>query len=165
MNNSLIYLIIATLFSKNFESIYNKFKYNNNQESNQITLLQKKIKDLEVINNPLVAPEKRANNIYISELRSIPTRGPIDDFQVLGLLSNLISDKKFQLYGRRTYRTSTIYEYYLLGNDGNNFNFKYPLSDREEIRNGELITLSDLDTNPFKAIIYENREYRYTPYI
>ena len=165
MNNNILYLIIATIFSKNFESIYNRIKYNNNQESNQIKLLQKKIKDLEVVDNPLAPPHKRANNIYISQLRSIPTRGPMDDFQVLGLLSNTVSDKKLQLYGRRTHRTSTIYEYYLIGNDGNNFNFKYPLADREEIRNGELITLSDLDENPFKAVIYENREYRYNPYI
>ena len=111
-----------------------------------------------VLNDSLFPPVvKYSDNI----LPTIYSRG-LDNYKLRGLLKK--DDYIYKLFGRQTYPGSYKWEYYLIGKDKNTTEYKFPLSHEVEIRHGENIMLdfeNDSNASAYKAIIYDNAEYRY----
>jgi hypothetical protein len=127
-----------------------------------------KNRDENAVYNPLAPPEQRV------EERQYPypntqfwerTRGDPDDYQLVGLLYNTDINKNYQLYGRRVYPGSYEWEYYIRGKDVGGLDFKFPiqLNNKEEIRDGMVITLP-IDKNTFNVSIYNYDLPRYNPF-
>ena len=81
---------------------------------------QLKNRDRSVVEDTLVAPEKRVERHQYTSLKLYEnTRGDPDDYQLLGVLFNNTVNKTYQLFGRRTHLlmfgrwivTATWFEY------------------------------------------------------
>lgn len=122
-------------------------------------------RDSSVVNNPLVAPEKRVERQQYPKIKLYEkTRGTPDNYQIVGLLYNANENVKYQLYGRRIYPGSYQWEYYVRGKDSSGLDFKFPLPRKEEIHDGDNITVP-LDNITFTVKIYDYNLPRYNPYV
>ncbi len=126
---------------------------------------QLKNRDRSVVEDTLVAPEKRVERHQYTSLKLYEnTRGDPDDYQLLGVLFNNTVNKTYQLFGRRTYPGSPLFEYYYRGRDSGGLDFKFPLSRNEEIYDGDTIVLPT-DNIQFEVKIYPNDLPRYNPFV
>jgi len=176
-------LILSTVLVINTIIIYKVFKnleFNNNGNSNTNSnftndidndLIEKKSDknySNKVIENPVIAPERiydvnsENNNLQKYLKINERTRGEPDQYQLVGMLYNIDSNKNYNLYGRHTYPGSYEWEYYVDGKDiGGNY-FKFPLDIKNEIRDNTQIKLP-LSSDPFIVKIYEYKEMKYIP--
>lgn len=141
--------IIESKYKKDILSILQSLNsIKNNQNTNQ-----KSIED--VYYNSFNPPSRLYNST--DPIFNIRTRGERQDFQLYGVLMN---DKTaYNLFGRRTYRNSNIYEYYIIGNI-NNTEIKIPLKYNKEFNNEQNIKLPELNNENFKVLLYEINSFR-----
>ena len=153
---------------------------NRDKESQKIILtpeLEKRMylegRDRRVIEDNLSPPERRNQEYqypdrYVKSLINIPTRGLPDNYHVVGTLVRKADEKVLQLFGRQTFPSSNQWEYYVVGNDGNAFTNKMPLTVKggREIENGQQINLHWLDPSKgqFEVNLYNFDTPRYNPY-
>jgi hypothetical protein len=98
---------------------------------------------------------------------NIRTRGPEVSFQQVGYLYRDESDPTYNpdeknrasLYGRPTYGGSSKFEYYVIVDD-----IKIELSNTSEIYTGDVVSIKGF-SGDWNAEIYENKEWKYIPYI
>lgn len=128
-------------------------------------------RDKKVINNILVAPERRLPRHayppkYFKDLINIPTRGYPDNYQQLGMLIRKSDEKLLKLFGRQTYPGSNKYEYYVVDSNSNTDN-KVPLkvSSDKELYDNEKIDIPWLDSSRgnFDVKIFDYNAPRYNP--
>ena len=137
---------------------------------NQNTLNQTlKKRDTSVLNDKLVAPERRHekhNYRIIDKSLKINeyTRGEPESYQIVGILFKEDQDKKYQLFGRKTYPSSLEWEYYIGGRDSGGLDYKYPLDTNQEIYDNTEI-INPIDNNTYNVKIYNFNKPRYIPYI
>ena len=130
-------------------------------------------RDKKVINNILVAPERRLPRHayppkYFKDMINIPTRGYPDNYQQMGILVRKNDEKLLKLFGRQTYPGSSKYEYYVVDSYSNSDN-KIPLNvngDRE-LNDKEKIDIPWLDSTrgEFDVKIFDYNAPRYNPNI
>lgn len=125
------------------------------------------LRDLSVVQNPLVPPERRHNTEFNNLLRNRIkineyTRGGPDNYQLVGLLYRSDIDKKINLFGRPVYPGSLEWEYYISGNDSGGMEYKFPLQINREIFDNTKI-LNPIDNNEYTVKIYELNKPRYIP--
>ena len=128
-----------------------------------------KERDASVVNDKLVAPERRLEiNQYANpNLKlNISTHGEIEPYQLVGILYNKELNKNYQLFGRRTYPLSPEWEYYIVGKDSDNFETKFPLSIKTDVYqlDGTEINIP-IYNSMFKVLIYNYNQPRYSPFI
>jgi len=95
------------------------------------------------------------------------TQGGEPSYQALGYVYRDETDpaynpdqvNTFQLYGRPTYYGSNIWEYYIIAN-----NIKIVLENDREIFDGDTVTIRGY-TGEWKVTIYEDKTFKYIPYI
>ncbi len=150
----------------------NKLLYINNKIEDILKQIFLKYRDENAVYNPLAPPEQRMesqqypypnnNNSYSFWEK---TRGEPDDYQLVGLLYNTDVNKNYQLYGRRVYPGSYEWEYYIRGKDAGGLDFKFPIQvkNKEEIRDGMVLTLP-IDKNTYNVSIYNYDQPRYNPF-
>ena len=127
--------------------------------------VQLKKRDRDVVEDTLVAPEKRVESHQYTDLKLYErTRGEPDEYHLFGVIYNETVNKTYQLFGRRTYPGSPLFEYYYRGKDAGGLDFKFPLPTNKEIYDGDVITLPT-DNLEFKVKIYPNDLPRYNPYV
>lgn len=119
--------------------------------------------------DPLEEPTKRVPRhglppIHLRPHFNISTRGPIDNYNQIGYLTNKNSkdNEIIRLFGREIYPGSNKWEYYTSLNSGND-SIKIPI----DIKKNELYTDDTINilNNNYKVNIYKNEELRYNPYI
>ena len=101
---------------------------------------------------------------------NIRTRGAELPYQQVGYIYRNESDPTYNpdgvntvpLYGRKDHRSSDIWEYYVIPDKNNNI--KIELTNNREIFSGDKISVKTF-TGEWIAEIYENKEYRYLPYL
>jgi|SaaInlStandDraft_5_1057022.scaffolds.fasta_scaffold00168_10 hypothetical protein len=130
-------------------------------------------RDKKVINNVLVAPERRLPRHayppkYFKDMINIPTRGYPDNFQQMGMLVRKSDEKLLRLFGRQSHPGSSKYEYYVVDSYSNSDN-KIPLKVQgdKELTDNEKIDLPWLDSSrgDFDVKIYDYNSPRYNPNI
>lgn len=130
-------------------------------------------RDKKVINNILVAPERRLPRHayppkHFKDMINIPTRGYPDNFQQMGILVRKSDEKLLKLFGRQSYPGSSKYEYYVVDSYSNSDN-KIPLKVQgdKELSDNEKIDLPWLDSSrgEFDVKIYDYNSPRYNPNI
>ena len=157
--------------------ISNKSIRNINNRLTNINMKQEEPKDIfierdkKVINNILVAPERRLPRHayppkYLKDAINIPTRGYPDNYQQMGMLIRKNDEKILKLFGRQTYPGSSKYEYYVVDSNSNTDN-KIPLKvngDRE-LDDKQQIDVPWLDPSrgKFDVKIYDYNAPRYNP--
>jgi hypothetical protein len=151
---------------------------------NRISSLQfESEKNMERIINPLLPPERSYSNTYGIPI-NIPSRGPLQSFQQIGILykENIVDTDKLPgnnndsnilpLFGRPTYNGSKRWNYYTSSDKFQNF--KIPISRNgrkcsddtgcDEIMNGEMITIPSYN-GQFKVEIYDYDRPSYIPFV
>jgi|TARA_B110000259_G_C13941504_1_gene372983 hypothetical protein len=101
---------------------------------------------------------------------NIPTRGETQYIQI-GILSNPENNKILPLYGKQTYQTSQMWNYYTTTDTYNlikiplNYESKDCMKEQgcRELNNGDTIVIDEYGET-FTIKIYETKEYRYIPY-
>lgn len=130
-------------------------------------------RDKKVINNILVAPERRLPRHayppkYFKDMINIPTRGYPDNYQQMGILVRKNDEKLLKLFGRQTYPGSSKYEYYVVDSYSNSDN-KIPLNVKgdRELNDKEKIDIPWLDSTrgEFDVKIFDYNAPRYNPNI
>lgn len=129
-------------------------------------------RDRSIINDPIVAPERRVDVVqYPSTIKNtinIPTRGYPDNYQMVGLVSRDSDEKFLQLFGRATFPGSNQYEYYVTTSEFG-FQNKIPIGTRgsKEIMDGDTINIPEFkkEKGEFKVKLYNYNTPRYNPYI
>ena len=118
-----------------------------------------------IIDNPLIAPEKRMERDKLSKVEFYtPTRGEPDNYQLMGILYNETENKTYQLFGRQTYPGYYLFEYFYRGKDAGGLDFKFPIEGNKELRDGDTIKLPT-DELIFTIKIYQNDYPRYDPFV
>lgn len=145
--------------------------------------------------NPFIKQFDRPENYQLGDLNvrryfDIPTRGPPNDFHIIGTLSrinnippdnkdnepnNETNDKKngltsfiddnrvLNLYGRAKYPNSySTFEYYTRITSGNEM-IKIDLGERKEMLDGDTIHIDELNAD-YKLKTYPNDMFRYDPF-
>lgn len=178
INAILIIYITLFILNKYSNDIMNLINYNdssNDSSNNNIenkTNLDDSVKynlkqrDIGVIRSEIEPPERRYDNHGGFLKLNERTRGEQDNHQLIGILYNNENniDKVYQLYGRREYKGSDQWEYYIRGVDKGGLDYKFPLKNIREIRDGEKITL-DIDKKSYTVKIYDYAEFKYIPYV
>ena len=126
-------------------------------------------RDASIVTNKLVAPERRHeahNYIKLQDKMIINehTKGEPENYQIVGLLYKDNEDKKYQLFGRRTYPGSPEWEYFIGGTDTGGLDYKFPLDIKQEIYDGNDI-INPIDNDTCKVKIYNFDKPRYIPLI
>lgn len=130
-------------------------------------------RDKKVINNILVAPERRLPRHayppkYFKDMINIPTRGYPDNYQQMGILVRKNDEKLLKLFGRQTYPGSNKYEYYVVDSYSNS-DSKIPLNVKgdRELNDTEKIDVPWLDSSrgEFDVKIFDYNAPRYNPNI
>lgn len=128
-------------------------------------------RDRSVINDPLVAPERRVPvNQYpfnVNSIINVPTRGYPENYQLLGLVSRKEDEKFLQLYGRPTFPGSNQWEYFIR-TEQNGFVNKIPFQYKngKELEDGQMVDVPGMDSSKgsFKITLYNYNTPRYNPY-
>ena len=151
---------------------------------NRVSYLQYEAdKNMERVINPLLPPERSYSNTYGIPI-NIPSRGPLQSFQQIGILykENIVDIDKLPgnntdnsilpLFGRPTFNGSRRWNYYTSSDKFQNF--KIPLSRHgrkcsddtgcDEIMNGDMIEIPSYNGR-FKVEIYDYDSPRYIPYV
>lgn len=151
---------------------------------NQLSYLQYEAdKNMERIINPLLPPERSYTNTYGIPI-NIPSRGPLQSYQQIGILykENIVDKDKLPgnntdnsilpLFGRPTFNGSRRWNYYTSSDKFQNF--KIPISNNgrkcsddngcDEIMNGDMIEIPSYNGR-FKVEIYDYDSPRYIPYV
>jgi hypothetical protein len=140
-------------------------------------------KNMERIINPLLPPERSYSNTYGIPI-NIPSRGPLQAYQQIGILykENIVDTDKLPgnnsdsnilpLFGRPTFNGSKRWNYYTSSDKFQNF--KIPISRNgrkcsddtgcDEIMNGEMITIPSYN-GQFKVEIYAYDRPSYIPFV
>lgn len=187
-SDNIIYLIIIgfILFhSYRYNSLYPKLfkliednkkkesiKQNLQPKLQEINLDQElEQRDLEVIHDISKAPERRVpKHQYLSTTNrkkiNIPTRGYPDNYQMLGVLSRESDEKMLNLFGRQTYPSSDIWEYYV-SDTTTNIPIKIPINinNNRELLEDTIINIPVFDGSKgkFKLTLYKYDTPRYLP--
>ena len=175
INAILIIYITLFILRKYSNDIMNLIDCNNNNNSNNIenktnsdnsVKYNLKQRDIGVIRSEIEPPERRYDSYGGFLKLNERTRGEQDNHQLVGILYNNENniDKVYQLYGRREYKGSDLWEYYIRGVDKGGLDYKFPLKNNREIRDGEKITL-DVDKKTYTVKIYDYTEFKYIPYV
>ena len=151
---------------------------------NQISSLQYEAdKNMERIINPLLPPERSYTNTYGTPI-NIPSRGPLQSFQQIGILyKENIADKDkvpgnnsdsniLPLFGRPTFNGSKRWNYYTSSDKFQNFKIPITCNGRkcsddtgcDEIMNGDMIDIPSYN-GKFKVEIYNYDRPSYIPYV
>jgi hypothetical protein len=191
----IITIIFAYLFlylnvrNKKLQKKLNKIKNDidkqkNNQQIQNILDEQKKQQEIQenniiqrdyrVVYDPLI-PAVQRPAIYnfppakIAQYIDIPTRGFPDSYQYLGNLFRKSDEKVIKLFGRLKYPRSDKYDYYGIGSDSANLDYKIPIETRnfKEIYNGDEIDVPYLNVakGKFKALLFPDQTFSYNPNI
>jgi len=139
--------------------------------------------------NPFIKQFDRPENSQLGDLNvrryfDIPTRGPPNDFHIIGTLSRLDSqpnetekdenvkdklnsfiddNRVLNLYGRAKYPNGySTYEYYTRITSGNEM-IKIDLGERKELMDGDSIHIDELNAD-YKLKTYPNDMFRYNPF-
>ena len=151
---------------------------------NRISYLQYEAdKAAERIINPLLPPERSYTNTYGTPI-NIPSRGPLQSFQQIGILykENIVNPDQMPgnnndsnilpLFGRPTFPGSKLWNYYTSSDKYQNFKIPITHDGRKcsddigcnEIMNGEMITIPSYN-GKFKVEIYNFDKPRYIPFV
>jgi hypothetical protein len=124
-------------------------------------------RDLGVLANPLLPPEKRVERPTIdmtlpllkNKYIGLPTRGSYDTYQQLGyLVNNADQDKVLKLFGRQKYPGSTQYEYYAIKSTVED-QYKVPLYDiKKQLYEGDTVTLTKMFTGTYTFSEFKQEE-------
>jgi len=124
-------------------------------------------RDLGVLANPLLPPEKRTERPTIdmtlpllkNKYIGLPTRGSFDTYQQLGyLVNNADEEKVLKLFGRQKYPGSTQYEYYAIKSTAAD-QYKIPLYDqRKQLFEGDQITITKMFPGTYKFFEFKQEE-------
>lgn len=162
-----IFFIGLTIFYYLLKNKLNIVKPKNNNVIYELPLHKLLInRDRSVLNDPLVAPERRVDiRQYPVMDINIPTRGYPDNYQLMGLMTRDSDEKILQLFGRATYPGSNQYEYYVT-TEQYGFANKIPikLNGGKEINDGDHIKIDQLKGD-FKVKLYDYNTPRYVPII
>ncbi len=130
-------------------------------------------RDANVINNVLVAPERREpiqlyTPQYIKQQLNIPTRGTPDNYHLIGLLLRNNTESAFNLFGRQSFPRSNKWEYYVQGTMHNTI-VKIPLKIKgdKEIEDKQIIDVPGTDSSKghYNVKLYNYESPIYNPYI
>ena len=126
-----------------------------------------KQRDLGVISNPLLPPEKRTERPTIdmtlplirNKYIGLPTRGSYDTYQNVGyLVDQNSSDNVLKLFGRQKYAGSTQYEYYAIKSTAVD-QFKVPMyNQRKQLFDGDPVTLDKIFPGNYKFMEFKQEE-------
>jgi hypothetical protein len=140
-------------------------------------------KNMERIINPLLPPERSYSNTYGIPI-NIPSRGPLQSYQQVGILykENIVDTDKLPgnnsdsnilpLFGRPTFNGSKRWNYYTSSDKFQNFKIPITRNGRkcnddmgcDEIMNGEMITIPSYN-GQFKVEIYNYDRPSYIPFV
>jgi hypothetical protein len=140
-------------------------------------------KNMERVINPLLPPERSYTNTYGVPI-NIPSRGPLQSFQQIGILykENIVDTDKLPgnnndsnilpLFGRPTFNGSRRWNYYTSSDKFQNFKIPITRNGRkcsddngcDEIMNGDMIEIPSYNGR-FKVEIYDYDSPRYIPYV
>jgi len=140
-------------------------------------------KNMERVINPLLPPERSYSNTYGIPI-NIPSRGPLQSFQQIGILykENIVDTDKLPgnnndsnilpLFGRPTFNGSRRWNYYTSSDKFQNFKIPITRNGRkcsddngcDEIMNGDMIEIPSYN-GKFKVEIYDYESPRYIPYV
>jgi hypothetical protein len=129
-------------------------------KNNARTILLKETKPLfqRRLEDPLLPPERT----YPSNRINIKTQG--EDrvgYQQVGFVYNNSNSVRLPLFGKRDFRGSDTWEYYVKDNQDNN-NLKIPLDHDKELSTGDIIEISGFNGS-YVTEIYELDLPRYLP--
>jgi len=151
---------------------------------NKISYLQYEAdKNMERVINPLLPPERSYSNTYGIPI-NIPSRGPLQSFQQIGILykENIVDTDKLPgnnndsnilpLFGRPTFNGSRRWNYYTSSDKFQNFKIPITRNGRkcsddtgcDEIMNGDMIDIPSYN-GKFRVEIYDYDSPRYIPYV
>jgi len=126
-----------------------------------------KQRDLGVIANPLVPPEKRTErptvDMTLPLLRNkyigLPTRGSYDTYQNVGYLTDESNpDNVLKLFGRQKWPGSTQYEYYAIKSTAVD-QFKVPMYDiKKQLFDGDTVKLTKVFAGNYKFMEFKQEE-------
>ena len=126
-----------------------------------------KQRDLGVISNPLIAPERRTERPTIdmtlpllkNKYIGLPTRGSYDTYQNSGyLVDSTNADNVLKLFGRQKWPGSTQYEYYAIKTTAVD-QFKVPLNHiKKQLFDGDPVTLSKIFPGSYKYMEFKQEE-------
>ena len=124
-------------------------------------------RDLGVIANPLVPPEKRTErptiDMTLPLLRNkyigLPTRGSYDTYQNTGyLVEEGNPNNVLKLFGRQKYPSSTQYEYYAIKSTAVD-QFKVPMYDqKKQLYDGDVVKMEKLFPGNYKYVEFKQEE-------
>ena len=140
-------------------------------------------KNMERVINPLLPPERSYSNTYGIPI-NIPSRGPLQSFQQIGILykENIVDTDKLPgnnndsnilpLFGRPTFNGSRRWNYYTSSDKFQNFKIPITRNGRkcsddngcDEIMNGDMIEIPSYN-GKFKVEIYDYDSPRYIPFV
>ena len=151
---------------------------------NRVSYLQYEAdKAAERIINPLLPPERSYTNTYGTPI-NIPSRGPLQSFQQIGILykENIVNPDQMPgnnndsnilpLFGRPTFPGSKRWNYYTSSDKFQNFKLPITRDGRkcsddigcDEIMNGEMLNIPSYNGS-FKVEIYDFDKPRYIPFV
>ena len=126
-----------------------------------------KQRDLGVIANPLIAPEKRTERPTIdmtlplirNKYIGLPTRGSYDTYQNVGYLTDDSNpDNVLKLFGRQKWPGSTQYEYYAIKSTAVD-QFKVPMYDiRKQLFDGDKVKISKVFAGNYTFMEFKQEE-------
>ena len=126
-----------------------------------------KQRDLGVMANPLIPPEKRVERPTIdmtlpllkNKYIGLPTRGSYDTYQQVGYLTHISDeDKILKLFGRQKWPGSSQYEYYAIKSTAAD-QYKVPLYDqRKQLFEGDQVTITKMFPGTYKFFEFKNEE-------
>lgn len=140
-------------------------------------------KNMERIINPLLPPERSYVNTYGVPI-NIPSRGPFQAYQQVGILSkeNIVDPDKIPgnnnesnilpLFGRPTYSGSNRWNYYTTSDKFQSVKLPINIDNRkctddlgcDELRDGDMVTIPSYN-GKFKVEIYDFDKPRYIPFV
>jgi len=140
-------------------------------------------KNIERIVNPILPPERSYVNTYGVPI-NIPSRGPLQTYQQVGILykENIENTDKLPgnnnennilpLFGRPTYTGSNRWNYYTSSDKFQNYKLPINIDGRKctddtgcnELMNGDMISIPSYN-GKFKVELYDFDRPRYIPYV
>ena len=140
-------------------------------------------KNMERIINPLLPPERSYTNTYGIPI-NIPSRGPFQSYQQIGILSkdeiadpdkipgNNNESNILPLFGRPTYAGSNRWNYYTTSDKFQSVKLPINIEGRkctddlgcDELREGDMVTIPSYNGR-FRVEIYDFDKPRYIPFV
>jgi hypothetical protein len=128
-------------------------------------------RDRAILLNDFAPPERRIPEYaypdgYVKSLLNIPTRGDVDNYQLLGVVLRNNTETAYNLFGRQTYPGSNQYEYYVQGNmRGNIVKIPISINGNREIDDEQIIDIpgTNQTIGSFKVKLYKIDVPRYNP--